>query len=301
MLSFDKEIFKDMVKKTSFAASIDEAKGIIVGVLMEIEPDVVNMVALDGFRMAVAREQMKSAESTKIIISSKIINEVNKIVSETEPEEVMDEEMWELNAEANGEIICRKLVKLGILEVTEEPSYYIRPSADAVPIHNDGTLEVKVPNAQKVGRVLVMDTDSHIGGGLFYPESADAVQQGRLIDADSLISDLEEWKENPNNDDSAVDLVNHFIGIIRATPSAHAVPQSEQYKKGFEDAKRAYEIELARSADAVQGEWVDIDNYYRMATCSHCRKVTMFEKWGEYTKPYNFCPNCGARMKGGAE
>ena len=47
-------------------------------------------------------------------------------------------------------------------------------SADAVLIHEDGTLEVKVPNAKKVGRVLVMDTDSHIGGGLFYPD--DAVQ-----------------------------------------------------------------------------------------------------------------------------
>lgn len=46
-------------------------------------------------------------------------------------------------------------------------------SADAVHIHKDGTLNVKVPNAQKVGRVLIMDTDSHIGGGLFYP--ADAV------------------------------------------------------------------------------------------------------------------------------
>ena len=45
-------------------------------------------------------------------------------------------------------------------------------SAEAVQIHNDGTLEVKVPNAQKVGRVLVMDTDSHIGGGLFYPDEA---------------------------------------------------------------------------------------------------------------------------------
>lgn len=56
------------------------------------------------------------------------------------------------------------------------------------------------------------------------------------------------------------------------------------------------------SADAVQGEWIDIDNYYRLATCSHCHKITMFEKWGEYTKPYDFCPNCGARMyKGGAE
>lgn len=45
-------------------------------------------------------------------------------------EEVMDDEMWELNAVANGEIICRKLVKLGVLEVTEEPSYYIRPSTE---------------------------------------------------------------------------------------------------------------------------------------------------------------------------
>ena len=59
--------------------------------------------------------------------------------------------------------------------------------------------------------------------------------------------------------------------------------------------------EKFESADAVQGEWIDVDNYYRLATCSRCHKVTMFEKWGEYTKPYNFCPNCGARMKGGAE
>ena len=60
-------------------------------------------------------------------------------------------------------------------------------------------------------------------------------------------------------------------------------------------------ISALPSADAVQGEWIDIDNYYRMATCSRCHKVTMFEKWGKYTKPYDFCPNCGARMKGGAE
>jgi len=33
---------------------------------------------------------------------------------------------------ACGEIICRKLEKLGVLETTEEPSYYIRPSAEAV-------------------------------------------------------------------------------------------------------------------------------------------------------------------------
>ena len=60
-------------------------------------------------------------------------------------------------------------------------------SADALPIHNDGTLEVKVPNAQKVGRVLVMDTDSHIGGGLFYPDDA---EQGVWEHIESM------WEDN---------------------------------------------------------------------------------------------------------
>ena len=37
-------------------------------------------------------------------------------------DEVMDEENWELNAVANGEVICRKLVKCGLLE--RKDGYY---------------------------------------------------------------------------------------------------------------------------------------------------------------------------------
>ncbi len=37
--------------------------------------------------------------------------------------EVMDEENWQLNAVANGEIICRKLKKLGLLDVVD--GYYV--------------------------------------------------------------------------------------------------------------------------------------------------------------------------------
>lgn len=40
-------------------------------------------------------------------------------------DEVMDEELWEDNAKADGEIICRKLKKLGVLD-TENKTYYIK-------------------------------------------------------------------------------------------------------------------------------------------------------------------------------
>jgi DNA polymerase-3 subunit beta len=73
-----------MIKKTSFAASIDESKGIIVGVLIEMEEESLNMVALDGFRMAITREAVKNREKKKIIIAARILNEINKIISENE-------------------------------------------------------------------------------------------------------------------------------------------------------------------------------------------------------------------------
>ncbi len=81
-LVFNREIFKDMVRKTAFAASIDESKGILVGILTEINEDSVNMVSLDGFRLALAKENMTSAEESKFIISAKIMNEISKIVSD---------------------------------------------------------------------------------------------------------------------------------------------------------------------------------------------------------------------------
>ena len=73
-LSLEKDILKEMIKKTSFAASIDESKGIIVGVLIEMEKESLNMVALDGFRMAITREAMKNEENKKIIIAARILN-----------------------------------------------------------------------------------------------------------------------------------------------------------------------------------------------------------------------------------
>ena len=84
---FEKEILKDMIRKTSFAASIDESRGVITGILMEIKKNSLNMVSLDGFRMAISRQSIKNEREENVIIPAKTLNEVAKIISETEGEE----------------------------------------------------------------------------------------------------------------------------------------------------------------------------------------------------------------------
>lgn len=86
-ISINKEIFREMIRKTSFAASSDESKGVIVGVLMEMREGFINMAALDGFRVAVAREKTDNEQNTDLIISARILNEINKIIPESEGEE----------------------------------------------------------------------------------------------------------------------------------------------------------------------------------------------------------------------
>lgn len=51
----------------------------------------------------------------------------------------------------------------------------------------------------------------------------------------------------------------------------------------------------ALSADAVQGEWIDVENE-PYCECSVCGAYI-----DNLDDDYAFCPRCGARMKGGAE
>lgn len=83
-IKINRDTFREMIRKTSFAASIDESKGVIVGVLMEMREGTINMAALDGFRMAVSTEVSANDQNTDIIISARILNEISKIISEND-------------------------------------------------------------------------------------------------------------------------------------------------------------------------------------------------------------------------
>lgn len=86
-IDFNKAELRRMIDKTSFAASNDESRGVITGVLMEFTPDQLNMVAIDGYRMAINRKAKVTTDPRNVIISAKIINEISRIIGEIDSDE----------------------------------------------------------------------------------------------------------------------------------------------------------------------------------------------------------------------
>ena len=107
----NKETFKKMIRRTSFAASVDTSRGILMGVLIELSESHLTMVSLDGFRMAIARNEIHSDKSIKIVVEARILNEINKILAEEEEEEfllVLDQKKIAIHI-GNVKIISRLL------------------------------------------------------------------------------------------------------------------------------------------------------------------------------------------------
>ena len=95
-----KDDFKDLIKKTTFAASIDEKKGILVGCLLKFSENKLEMAALDGFRLAVAHCDMPSEQEKSVVIPARILTEIQKILMESAEEEevslVLDDKKAEI-------------------------------------------------------------------------------------------------------------------------------------------------------------------------------------------------------------
>ena len=80
----NKKEFKDIINKTVFSASTDEKKGILTGCLINFSPDSIEMVALDGFRMAIANRNVQTGNDRRIIVPARILSELSKIIADDE-------------------------------------------------------------------------------------------------------------------------------------------------------------------------------------------------------------------------
>ena len=81
--------------------------------------------------------------------------------------------------------------------------------------------------------------------------------------------------------------------------------QLDRLRKMTDEEKWEFFRKFFGMGDAVQGEWIDMEihcNPYPpifCVECSRCGYRVGRETFLENT--FNFCPSCGARMKGGAE
>ncbi|MDR0875105.1 MAG: DNA polymerase III subunit beta [Clostridiales Family XIII bacterium] len=100
-IKIEKGLLQDMIEGVCFSASTDESRGIITGVLFEMNEGALSTVALDGYRVAVKREKREAfeGEDFKIVIPAKNLREAGKILSDvggSDEEEVVFEigENW---------------------------------------------------------------------------------------------------------------------------------------------------------------------------------------------------------------
>ncbi len=75
-------LLKNMIKGTSFAIAQDEARPILQGILFEVKDRQLNLVALDGYRLAIRTEVLDIDNNIEVVIPGKTLNEVSKIIED---------------------------------------------------------------------------------------------------------------------------------------------------------------------------------------------------------------------------
>ena len=80
-ISLDQTTLKNMIRETIFAVSTEESRPIFTGCLLETENNKLNLVAIDGFRLALRSIYLnQKTNDFKAVIPGKTLNEVNKIL-----------------------------------------------------------------------------------------------------------------------------------------------------------------------------------------------------------------------------
>lgn len=73
---------RDMIRQTVYAVSDNTAKPIYTGSLYEIAQNVLKIVAIDGFRMAIRSENVESESNTSFVVPGKTQLEVLKLLAD---------------------------------------------------------------------------------------------------------------------------------------------------------------------------------------------------------------------------
>ena len=80
--SVKQSVLKSMINMTSYATSLNEGKPVLTGELLDIEDGSFNMVAIDGFRLAIRNEITDCNEKYHLVVPKKALLEVSTLIKD---------------------------------------------------------------------------------------------------------------------------------------------------------------------------------------------------------------------------
>lgn len=83
-VSLKERELKKMIDGTIFSVYGGDDKPLLTGELVECENSSINIVALDGIRLALRKAECKSADEFKFVVPAKAMKEISKILSDSE-------------------------------------------------------------------------------------------------------------------------------------------------------------------------------------------------------------------------
>lgn len=81
-ITLDAETMKQAIRQTVFAASLDETRPALTGVLFRLEDSLLDFVALDGFRISLRKIKNETSAIVNEIIPARALQELQKIIIE---------------------------------------------------------------------------------------------------------------------------------------------------------------------------------------------------------------------------
>lgn len=103
--------FKDLVERSAFACSTDDSRPILKGCLFEIDNENLTCVALDGFRMAVVKKQVKASGQIKAIIPARTLIEITRLIDKEDNTLKINIQNNILNIEVENTVIFSRLIE----------------------------------------------------------------------------------------------------------------------------------------------------------------------------------------------
>lgn len=85
-IQISEKVLKSMISQTIFAVSDNEARPIYTGSLFDIENNVLSVISVDGYRLALRREPLENSniEKYSFVVPGSALSEVEKIVTDSD-------------------------------------------------------------------------------------------------------------------------------------------------------------------------------------------------------------------------